>query len=158
MKRRIGHEDTCAEGCEVGRIVSFAWTSAALLAGHKTVTRRNWSADYGRLFRKGDVVHAYDRSPRVHGKPIARLRLTVDAHHESDASTPDRDYEAEGFAWYVANPDGLPKRERFAYLDTVSWESFCRWRERGGSSWVVRFEVAEVLLAEPAIQQIVLGI
>jgi len=126
-------------------IVSFAWTSAALIAGHKTCTRRDWTPDYGKRFKAGTEITAYDRSPRVHGKPIARLRLTADARYEADADAPDTDYVAEGFAHYAAHPEQLPKGNRLAYLDTVSWESFCHWREAGGHSWVIRFAVIELL-------------
>ena len=69
--------------------ISFSWTSAALLAGHKTVTRRDWDADYARRFRAGREVIAYDKLPRNGGKPIARLRLTDDARYEPDAAAPD---------------------------------------------------------------------
>lgn len=137
------------------KIVSFAWTTPALLAGRKTVTRRDWSPDYGRLFRAGDIVIAYDRSPRNGGKPVARLRLTADARLEPDADAPDADWEAEGFAWFWereiarADRDDPGSVPAGAIADRVSWEGFAAWRRAGGRSWVIRFEVIEVL-ARPA--------
>ena len=130
-------------------IVSFAWTTAVLLAGQKTVTRRDWNHEYGRRFREGMEVTAYDRSPRVHGQPVARLVLTQDARYEKDAWAPDSDYAGEGFAFYRDHPEMLPKKGRFAYLKTVSWESFCDWRNSGGYSWVMRFRVVELLVPAP---------
>ncbi len=122
------------------RIVSFAYTTPALLAGAKTVTRRNWNDDYARRFKPGDIVHAYDRSPRHRGNHVATLRI-VSCTKEPDAETPDSDYEAEGLAWLAEHPDSLPKGKRIAYLDSCSREHFEEWREAGGWSWVVRFEV-----------------
>lgn len=40
------------------RIISFAWTSPALLAGAKTVTRRDWDDSYARRFSAGELVAA----------------------------------------------------------------------------------------------------
>ncbi|MBW2053822.1 MAG: ASCH domain-containing protein [Deltaproteobacteria bacterium] len=45
------------------KIVSFAWTTEALLAGRKTVTRRCWNERYAGRFKSGDLVQAYDRNP-----------------------------------------------------------------------------------------------
>ena len=129
----------------MARIISFAWTSPALLASAKTVTRRMWDDDYGARFKAGMEVLAYDRSPRHHGRPIARLRLTDDARLEADSDAPDGDYEAEGFAWLAEHPTCLPKSGRLGYLEQVSRESFDAWRRMGGRSWVVRFDMLELL-------------
>lgn len=142
----------------MARIVSFAWTTAALIQGRKTVTRRDWSPDYGRLFKVGAAITAFDRSPRLHGKAVAHLILTHDARYEADADAPDSDYEGEGFAFYAAHPELLPKRDRFAYLDTVSREAFDRWRRRGGSSWVMRFRVVSILVDVPPIAVLPQGV
>jgi len=45
------------------KIISFAWTTEASLAGRKTATRRCWSEGYARRFKSGDLVQAYDRNP-----------------------------------------------------------------------------------------------
>ena len=58
------------------RIISFAWTTPALLAGAKTVTRRDWKGRHGMAFHEGDFVQAWDRSPRVGGKQVATIQLT----------------------------------------------------------------------------------
>lgn len=120
--------------------ISFSWTSAALLAGQKTVTRRDWDAAYARRFVRGREVIAYDRLPRNGGKPIARLRLTDDARYEPDAAAPDSDWDAEGFRWFQ---NRLGPRLKNGW--DVSKHGFNTWRTQGRSSWVVRFEVLEYL-------------
>lgn len=130
------------------KIISFAWTSPALLAGAKTVTRRDWDDDYARRFSAGELVAAYNRSPRHRGEQIATIRI-VSVTKERDSETPDSDYAAEGFAWFEQHPEQLPKGERVRYLETVTWESFERWRCGSGSSWVCRFTVEEIVEPRP---------
>jgi len=36
-------------------IISFAWTTAVLLSGHKSCTRRNWTDEYARRFKMGGL-------------------------------------------------------------------------------------------------------
>lgn len=124
----------------MAKIISFAWTTPAIRAKRKTVTRRDWDMDYGPRFKKGDEITAYDRSPRAGGKPIARLILTDNARYEPDSFAPDSDYEGEGFDFLAdIYRNGAP-----AYRVTTSRESFDTWRKAGGWSWVIRFEVIEV--------------
>ena len=118
-------------------IISFAYTTPALLAGEKTVTRRDWVDSYARRFRPGMLVDAYDRSPRIHGKKVATIRI-LSVIKEPDANMPDSDYEAEGFAYL--HPRGIGKA---AGHDT-SRAGFAAWRESGESSWVCRFELVSV--------------
>lgn len=126
------------------KIISFAWTTPALCTGHKTVTRRDWDDDYARRFKPGELVSAYNRSPRHKGEKVATIRI-LSVTKERDADAPDSDYAAEGFEWFASgNGDALPKTDRLGYLDTVSWESYEAWRRRGGVSWVCRFEVVEL--------------
>lgn len=124
------------------KIISFAWTSPALIAGHKTVTRRGWDDDYARRFRPREIVAAYNRSPRHRGEQIAQLRI-VSVTFEPDEDAPDSDYDAEGFAWLEAHPEALPKSGRLGYLERVSRAAYDQWRHEGGCSWVCRFEVVE---------------
>ncbi len=121
------------------RIISFGWTWPALLAEgplQKTVTRRAWDGDYAKCFKAGDIVQAYDKSPRFNGKKIATLRLTVDPYYEAVSDMPDGDYEAEGFAYLDANRGLLPKKMPY----DVSRAGFDAWRRTGERLWVVRFE------------------
>ena len=122
------------------KIISFAWTTPALLAGRKTVTRREWSNDYARRFRAGDLVAAYNRNPRHGGRQIATIRLTREPYRESTRSAPEEDYEGEGFAFLQddgVKVDGLPP--------DVLWRA---WHVFPQVMWVIRFEVV-VLVVTP---------
>lgn len=85
-------------------IISFAWTTEALLAGRKTCTRRMWNDKYFALwqfaFDRGHLIHdAYDRSPRSGGHKIGEIRLTCRPYRERLADMPDSDVIAEGGLW-----------------------------------------------------------
>ena len=118
------------------KIISFAWTTPALLAGRKTVTRREWKDRHAATFRKGDLIAAYNRQPRFGGRQVATLRLTQDAYKESTALAPPEDFEREGFAY-------LDDHRLMVAGDTPLevWDS---WHESPSDWWVIRFEVAEL--------------
>lgn len=121
--------------------ISFGWTSPALLAGAKTVTRRDWKPGHAARFRAGLLVNAYDRLPMYGGQIIGQVRLTADARIEPDSNAPDSDYEAEGFAWTLAHWDTVPAsvRRELGFSATVGRAAFDRWRQMGGLSTVIRF-------------------
>lgn len=142
-------------------ILSFAHTTDALLAGRKTVTRRDWRPRHAARFTAGKIIDAWSQLPYVAGaKQIARVRLTADAVLEPLSKMPDSDYEAEGFGWlwehYEArHPESLDGRHlpdpwridtsklldgRFCAPD---W--FSAAQRSGKEMWVVRFELVEVL-------------
>lgn len=117
------------------RIISFAWTTPALIAGHKTCTRRDWRDDYAARFEAGALVAAYDRSPRFKGRQVATIKLTQNPYKESTADMPEDDWIAEGFAYMTYNGKqlkGLTPRQ--------VWET---WRADPLELWVVRFELVE---------------
>lgn len=124
-------------------IVSFGMTSAALLAGHKTVTRRDWKPEHAARFVRGLKLDAYNTNPRdVKHKPpphkIATLVLTADAVRESSGSGEVGDWYAEGFDWMTEHElslrDGLTPRE--------CWK---RWHLQPEPLYVVRFAVLEIV-------------
>lgn len=129
------------------RIISFAWTTAALLAGAKTCTRRNWDHDYARRFKKGDVVLAYDRSPRAGGRHVATIQLTAVPVFEDTALAPDSDYAAEGFRWFEEHPDEYAKVLARGISLPIPFTRFIEWRTEFWNlqEWVVRFELVEVV-------------
>lgn len=127
------------------KIISFAWTTAALLAGAKTCTRRNWDHDYARRFKKGDIVLAYDRSPRAGGKHVATIQLTEDPVYEDTFLAPENDYIAEGFKWFADHPEEALKLQRRGIELPIGKEAYNRWRERNGCEWVIRFQLLEVV-------------
>jgi hypothetical protein len=120
------------------KIIAFAWTTPALLAGRKSCTRRDWSPDYAGGFRKGDLVAAYNRNPRHGGRQVATLRLTDDPGLSRTCDAPDSDYEAEGFAYL---------QEQGKKVDGVSPLALWRhWkRQRDILKWVIRFDVIEIM-------------
>lgn len=84
-------------------IISFAWTTPALLADRKTRTRRDWDDNYAKKFKKGILVAAYDRSPRVGGKQIGVIELTEIPYKEATCKAPPEDWEREGLAYLESN-------------------------------------------------------
>lgn len=77
-------------------IVSFAWTTKVLLAGHKRCTRRMWNDNYFDqwvyAWRAGRRVHdAYDRQPRFGGHKVGEIRLTCEPYRERLAEMPESD-------------------------------------------------------------------
>lgn len=83
-------------------IVSFGWTTPALLAGAKTVTRRDWKPQHAARFKPGMLVDAWNTSPRnVRGNPrkVATIRIVGTPYIENTAEILQTDYEAEGFEY-----------------------------------------------------------
>jgi hypothetical protein len=126
------------------KIISFAWTTPALLAGQKTCTRRDWEPRYGRMFGKaGDLVAAYDRSPRYKGQQVGTIRLTYTPYQESTRDAPPGDYYAEGFGYLTEHGikvDGM--------MPMALWQAWHHERH-AENLWVVRFELVEVGPNEP---------
>ena len=117
-------------------IISFGWTSPALLAGVKTCTRRDWTEHHASWFRAGDLVDAWNTSPRnVRANPhkIATLRLTADVVLSREY--PVSDYEAEGLHWL----DDLGYKIH-GIRAKVLWLA---WQQEKPALYVVRFEVVE---------------
>jgi hypothetical protein len=122
-------------------IISFAYTTPALLAGAKTVTRRDWKPEHAERFLIGHPVDAYDRSPRNGGRKVAVVSITS-VKRESIARMPDSDYEAEGFRWLHEHYTVPPKSSGFPDFSRATFDA---WRESGAVLYVVRFELVRVL-------------
>lgn len=128
------------------RNISFAWTTPAVLARRKTVTRREWNDDYGERFQSGDLVAAYDRNPRFKGKQIGVIRLTSKPRRTT--LIPAEDWEGEGFAYLEsigAKVNGMTPRQLWD-----DWMSDPPGFER--SFWVVRFEIVSLVPQPPSLQ------
>lgn len=130
-------------------IISFGQTTPALLAGAKTVTRRDWTAKHAAKFKAGMLVDAWNTLPRnVKGNPhkVAVIRLTADPKYMALRQTPDADWDAEGFEYLSAN--GL---KVFGITPEKLWFSWIR-QGNEQAMYAVRFEVVEYLegpLASP---------
>lgn len=115
-------------------IISFAWTTPALLAGEKTMTRRHWKAEHAMRFRAGQLVDAWDKSPRVRGsRKVATIRITRDPYLEVlDGPIPGEVYRREGFAYLATHG----QRE---LVDRICSD----WVGSSDAEWVVEFELVE---------------
>lgn len=86
-------------------IISFAWTTQALLDGRKTVTRREWSDGHAAKFKPGDLVDAWDKTPRCKGsKKVAVIRIVSIERSPLSLMTDDIDWgfeelKREGGMW-----------------------------------------------------------
>jgi hypothetical protein len=119
-------------------IVSFAWTTPALLAGAKTCTRRQWSPSHARKIQDGQLVDAWDRLPRVKGaRKVATIRITAAPELQSTAQIPDSDWQAEGFDWLTRF--GTDDDARIAH---AIWDA---WRAKAQILYVVRFELERLV-------------
>lgn len=123
-------------------IISFGWTSDALLAGVKTVTRREWNANHAARFKQGMLCDAWNTAPRnVRGNPhkIATIRIVS---VERSNAYPEDDYEREGLRWLQeARPAaGIPWNAGTILRPIGLWNL---WLETLPLLWVVRFEVVD---------------
>ncbi len=81
------------------KIISFARTTDALLAGLKTVTRRKWKDRHAKRYKIGEVCQAWDRSPMTRlGKKVAEIEIQA-LYKEWLHDMPESDVEAEGGLW-----------------------------------------------------------
>ncbi len=128
----------------MSKLISFAWTTPALLAGSKTCTRRDWDPAYAARFHRGEALQAYDRSPRFKGRHVADIVLTADPVLEPICAMPPEDWAAEGFEWLHTHPEAISAAAQRMFGD-FSQERFGQWRRSGVSLWVVRFKLVRVL-------------
>lgn len=126
------------------KIVSMAYTSPAVAAGKKCVTRRNWKESYAKTFHKGDSLEAWTRSPRNGGRPLALIRLTAEPVSEPVGIKRQEDGYAELEAKEVIR---IWNEEGFAYLDTPEGdllEAARRWHDSQRGYWTIMFEILQV--------------
>ncbi len=124
------------------KIISFSRTTAALVAGRKSVTRREWSDRHFNSFKVGDLAQAWSASPHRKGRKVGVVLITG-LTREPTNQIPDGDWEAEGFA-YMVEHDLMVEKE----LSCVAlWE---RWRNDPELvTAVIRFTVVSI---EPGVK------
>ncbi len=126
------------------KIISFSWTSPALLARAKEVTRRNWKPRHAESFKEGELVQAWDKSPRFKGKKIGIIRLTCAPYLQTTFWMPGEDYEGEGFKYLDEHPELIgPAAKRAGFVPPLI-EAFKRWQHADEILYVIRFEIAEM--------------
>ena len=121
--------------------ISFAWTTPALLAGRKSVTRREWKDSWGSSFRDNEIVSALDRDQRRGGQEIAKIKLHPAPYKELERILPITDFEDEGFKFFTERPDLLVKKWQNVDLYDHFMESLF-WGDE--MLWVIRFSVIEI--------------
>jgi hypothetical protein len=121
------------------KYIAFTWTTAALLAGRKTCTRRDWDVQYARRFDAGDKVIAIDRRLMYGGARLGLVTLGAKPSYERIADMPDSDYEAEGFAYYEEHPEHVPPGDPLEILRYGAKRAFELWRQAEGMDYVIRF-------------------
>ena len=120
-------------------IISFAETTPALVAGAKTVTRREWHPNHARKFTADALVQAWDKTPRVKGaRRVGTIRITQAPYIELSTDAPIADFDREGFT-FMANR-GLTLFGGMSPVDV--WRD---WHTTARPLWVVRFELVGVL-------------
>ena len=126
-------------------IIAFAWTTPALLAGAKTMTRRDWTFGHARKFHADDVVDAWDQTPRVRGaSQVATIRLTCDPYRTTAGFLSRDDYVREGFEWLAAHGH-QPTVERV----------MANWAMHPREVWVVEFQLIGPVVAGRADLRVV---
>lgn len=117
-------------------IISFAHTTTALVCGAKTVTRRTWAPSHAAKFHVGDLVQAWNKTPRNKGaKKVAIIRIT-ELYSERLCDMPESDVAAEGGRWkdkaafveaFEAHPDDLVWVVRFELVEVLDYEGRLRY-------------------------------
>jgi len=120
------------------RIISFAWTTPAVIKKIKTCTRREWDDNYASRFNAGDFLAGYDRNPRYEGSQITTIKLTEKPYKERYCDVPDSDWFTEGFEYLQsigAKVRGFSPRQ-----------IWLEWKADTTQCYVVRFEYCETLI------------
>lgn len=98
-------------------IISFAWTTPAVVARRKTRTRREWSENYARKFKAGSICQGYDKGPRVGGKPIHLIRIMRDPWIQNTSELTECDFESEGFQYMAEQGFKIKGQDLYAFFD-----------------------------------------
>lgn len=119
-------------------IISFSWTTQALRARAKCVTRRNWIRSHAEKFRAGMLVQAWSAAPHHRGEKIGVIELTHDPAPQDSRLANDQDWIDEGFAWYARH--GTPIEKQRATDIWRQWHHPSTARDL----YVVRFNIVEL--------------
>lgn len=118
------------------RIISFAWTTPAVKVLEKIVTRREWDDNYAMRFNKGDFCQAYDKNPRIGGKPFGIIELTAKPYKEWSNLPHMDEWRNEGFE-YLTNIGAQINGQTPAMI-------WLDWHQNPRYLWVVRFQVVNL--------------
>jgi len=123
-------------------IISFGWTSWALVAYRKRTTWRDWTAEHAAKFQAGHVADAWNKNPRAGGRRIGQIFIIGIERANTRDMTPN-DYVDEGFAFLDMYPQLIPAKSPIDDFTTCAhylhW-----WRGQGEDLYKVRFEVDSI--------------
>ncbi len=119
------------------RIISYSWTTQALLERVKNCTRRSWDDKYAASFNKGDVVEAWDRSPRYGGIKLGTIKLTAKPYQQNTSDMTMLDFKREGLAWMEAHGIQIKGKSPRQFFED--------WKTSAEIVWVVEFGPMELL-------------
>lgn len=133
--------------------ISFAYTTPAVQAKIKRVTRRDWTDGYARMVQRqiGHTVLALTKQRRFGGTEICPIILES-VRREPMSEMPDEDFKLEGFEYLAGMTGGIRLLVKNLWPDypgpqpippqiqkQVAWDCFNHWRLSGGVRWTVRF-------------------
>lgn len=82
-------------------IISFAWTTPAVVLGEKCETRRDWTPatikSVRKAMEKGELVDAFSKSARFGGKAFGKVRILKLVEDEDSSTIKAPSWRAEGF-------------------------------------------------------------
>ncbi|MCK9496970.1 MAG: hypothetical protein M0R75_15970, partial [Dehalococcoidia bacterium] len=122
------------------KAISFGWTTLPLLAGVKTVTRREWKDTFAARWHQGEQFWLLDKDYRYGGVRLGVGELTETPVKQLACDAPAGDFAAEGFAWFDQHPEMLTPAFRVRLAKAGGLRGFLRQHEL---MWVVRFRVVE---------------
>lgn len=85
-------------------IISFAWTTEAVVMGEKTRTRRAWKPQHAEKFKQGLMVDGWSRIPRVKGaQKICYIEIEREPFIQNTRDLNDEDWKREGLQYMYMN-------------------------------------------------------
>jgi len=121
--------------------LSFAWTTPPLVAGAKTVTRREWPPTHAIKYHAGAIVPAWSKQARFPGAEwVGQVTLTRSPYYEHiSCEDVETLYVREGFKWLD------DQWERIVHdPERPLWDITLGWHELDASYWVIEFPPAQV--------------
>lgn len=128
------------------RSISMAYTTPAIVAKAKEVTRRTWKDSYAKSFEVGERLEATSRQYRFGGELVAIIEVTEKPFLEDISDWEGREdelYVKEGFAFLEAK-NIISEHAPLKKLMRM-------WVANGGDYYVIPFKVTSV--AEPMRQK-----
>tara|TARA_Y100000310_G_scaffold329545_1_gene399618 strand:+ start:1302 stop:1910 length:609 start_codon:yes stop_codon:yes gene_type:complete len=124
--------------------ISFAYTTPALLAGAKNVTRRTWKDSWGSRFKANEFIEATDKDKRGGGKVIGLIQLTERPRKEPLNLMPDEDFTGEGFEYLALKTKiakfGMSAKGSPSLRLTEMYYYFSTCQKLDDEEWVIRFK------------------